>query len=617
MRQIEIKNVPTIKMYQKRYTKLRGVDFSTDPAMVDDDHSPWAPNLMPDSGGYPEKRPGYRTLYTYDGRINGIHLHHDSLLVHAGTKIYLHGETPELLKSEVNDERSNSFYYNGKTYILTGAEYLAYNGTTLSAVEGFVPTTQINMLPSTGAGTVYEDINCLTPKRTNSFKVPEGGATVFQLDAKELDSTPVTALVSGVSKVETTDFTVDRTNGKVTFKNSIPSSEGVDSVQITFSKTIAGLSDRIKKCAIYAWYGAGSDSRLFLAGNPDYPNMDFKSGLYDPTYFPNDGWTRIGSDVSAIMGYIKQYDNLVIVKEDSDQDSTFFIRSAEVSNDGVAIFPMRQGITGVGAVSKYSFDYLRDDPLFLTSAGVSAVTLVSGGISQQRTVQNRSEYINARLTKENLTEAVSCVWNGFYLLAVGDTVYLADSRQKVGSQKYETYGYEWYHWENISSRCWLAHDGDLYFGSADGKLRKMNTDIDGVFKYNDDGMPVVASWATKADDDGDFMTRKTLPKRGTGAMIKPYTRSSVKVYAIASTGDDDITTMITARSMDIFDFNNIDFTRFAFTTSDSPRVIAFDTKVKKYISLQFILENDVLNEGFGVYGITKRYTHGNYVKRSG
>ncbi|HAZ19129.1 MAG TPA: hypothetical protein DCY75_03025, partial [Clostridiales bacterium] len=308
---------------------------------------------------------------------------------------------------------------------------------------------------------------------------------------------------------------------------------------------------------------------------------------------------------------------LVIVKEDSDQDSTFFIRSAELSSDGTAIFPMQQGITGVGAVSKYAFDYLRDDPLFLTKDGVSAVTLVSGGISQQRTVQNRSEYINARLTKENLSDAVSCVWNGFYLLSTGESVYLADSRQKVGSQRYETYGYEWYHWQGVPARAWLEHGGELYFGTETGKLCKMNTDVEGTFKYNDDGEAIIASWATKSDDDGDFMVRKTLPKRGTGAMIKPYTRSSIKVYAVATTGDDDKTSLVTSRSMDIFDYNDIDFTRFSFITTGSARIIAFDTKVKKYIALQFILENDVVNEGFGVYGIIKRYTHGNYVKRSG
>jgi len=77
----------------KRYDRFRGVDFSTDPALVDDARSPWAPNMVADKGGMPEKRPGWRTLVELEGRINGLHtLMTDSgeqLLVHAGERLYL------------------------------------------------------------------------------------------------------------------------------------------------------------------------------------------------------------------------------------------------------------------------------------------------------------------------------------------------------------------------------------------------------------------------------------------------------------------------------------------------------------------------------------------------
>ena len=56
----------------KKYERFRGVDFSTDPALVDDTRSPWAPNMIADRGGMPEKRPGWRTLETFGARINGI-----------------------------------------------------------------------------------------------------------------------------------------------------------------------------------------------------------------------------------------------------------------------------------------------------------------------------------------------------------------------------------------------------------------------------------------------------------------------------------------------------------------------------------------------------------------
>lgn len=40
----------------KKYERFRGVDFSADPALVDDARSPWAPNMVADMGGMPEKR---------------------------------------------------------------------------------------------------------------------------------------------------------------------------------------------------------------------------------------------------------------------------------------------------------------------------------------------------------------------------------------------------------------------------------------------------------------------------------------------------------------------------------------------------------------------------------
>ena len=34
--------------------------------------SAWAPNLVSDTGGNPEKRPGWRSLFTVEGTVNGL-----------------------------------------------------------------------------------------------------------------------------------------------------------------------------------------------------------------------------------------------------------------------------------------------------------------------------------------------------------------------------------------------------------------------------------------------------------------------------------------------------------------------------------------------------------------
>ena len=60
-------------IYTKKYGNFRGVDFSQSETMVDDSRSPHAVNLISDTGGFPEKRLGWRTLKKLDGRINGIY----------------------------------------------------------------------------------------------------------------------------------------------------------------------------------------------------------------------------------------------------------------------------------------------------------------------------------------------------------------------------------------------------------------------------------------------------------------------------------------------------------------------------------------------------------------
>ena len=68
------------KTYAAVYDKLRGVDFSTDPGMIAQERSPWAPNLVSGPGGYPEKRPGWRSGVDY---VTGQRVLHGGVLYKA------------------------------------------------------------------------------------------------------------------------------------------------------------------------------------------------------------------------------------------------------------------------------------------------------------------------------------------------------------------------------------------------------------------------------------------------------------------------------------------------------------------------------------------------------
>lgn len=618
-----------IKMNTTVYGTFKGVDFSVDASLVDKTRSPYAPNLIADIGGMPEKRLGWRTLHTLEQPINGIWYGEingqKSFIAHGGTKIYKFSAVSfEVIKEEVNNAKSTAFFMRsaddtGKIYILTGKEFLDYDGTTVKSVadDGYVPTILISRNP-TGGGTVYEAVNLISGKRTESFL---GNSTdkVYQLSANTLDSVDRVEVLndSGEKTILTvdTDYTVDLSTGKVTFTSvHAPVVTGQDNVFITYTKTVEGYADRINKCTIADMYGLGGSNRVFLSGNPDYKAYDWYSDIFKPNYFPDLNYSIVGTSDTAIMGYQRLGKYQMILKEDNQQDSTVFQRWGTLNDDGSVTFSVEQGVAGIGAISKRCFGMLADEPLFLSRQGIQAIT--SNNILAERTIRNRSFFVDSYLTKEtNLQNAVACEWNGFYVLCVNGVAYVLDGKNKSYKERsiasYD-YNYECYYWTNIPAVCLLSVAGELYFGTEDGRICKFNTDIGGVLKYNDDGEPIVASWSTLNDDDDAPHLYKSMTKKGCLVTIKPYARSSGTIYV---SKDGNPRQLLRSGIMDILDWDDIDFDRFTFNTNDSPQDIFFKKKVKKYKRLQIIVENDALNEGFGVLQIVKTFTVGNYAKK--
>lgn len=617
--------VPT--SYTTSYLRFRGVDLSTDPAMIDTTRSPDAPNLISDTGGYPEKRPGWKTVVQapgdHPGTVHGMHravlADGEVRLVHIGTQLYrwtgwdTADEALTALSVTCADRRSTSVACAGKLWILTGSEYLVYDGTTVQPVSNiaYAPLTTISAPPG-GGGQAFEAVNLLTSQRRNAF-LSDGSSVVYQLDRAPVDS--VQSVTVNGTLLSASAYTVQTESGTVRFQTApaLPAVTGEDNVVIAFSATTAGYAETIPKCRFAAGYGFGGDmgERIFFAGNPEQPNVDWHCEIHapdyqpDPAYIPDTSFARIGSDTNPIMGYRRIHAYQAILKASDHADATVFLRSAGTDGDGKAVFSVTQGVAGAGVCSPWSVTNLGDESLFLSENGIFGIA--SQEIDTHYALQNRSALVDARLTREaEPEEAVAVEWNGCYLLALNNVCYVLDGRQNKSyrPQSGGDYVYECYYWTNIPARCWLECGGRLWFGTADGRICRFKTDETGMRRFSDDGAAIPARWTTKADDDGDFAMLKSIPLRGTAILMKPYTRSGATVTIRT---DHDFGTPIKSERMNIFDFADLDFASFTFETSDSPQVIPINRKVKRYRTCQIIVENQEANEGFGVYGIVKRF----------
>jgi hypothetical protein len=405
-----------------------------------------------------------------------------------------------------------------------------FDGSTVAEVEGYVPTLQVNRLPDGSKGDLLEAANLLDPRGTEEFC--GDGSKDYQLCRTKLDPSPVSCRVLNTTtgewetKTEGTDFTVDRKKGLVTFVQAPPSSDLVN-VKITSAKTVEGNADKIRKaknCAVF------NDGTVFVCGS--VRGQDFRSGYRRPDYFPEDGFDRVGSDENDIVGYCRLGEYLGIIKENSEQNSTLFLRWQETEKDlegnERVVYFKKPGIVGVGALSAASVGRLVDEPLFLTRRGVYGVA--SNSITDHRSVHNRSTYCNNRLVAEpGLEQACTAEWMGRFLVCVNSHCYVLESRRKgnpYGSAN--GYVYECYYWENIPAATFLTVGDDLFFGTADGRICRFNTDREKLDRYNDDGEPIAAVWSTCMDDDGYPTRLKTLEKRGCVVTMKPFVRSSVE-----------------------------------------------------------------------------------------
>lgn len=209
----------------------------------------------------------------------------------------------------------------------------------------------------------------------------------------------------------------------------------------------------------------GSENRLFLAGNPDYPNIDrynvsndllgnnVANQSYELSYFPSKNYRVVGGK-GAINGYVVATDSqLYVTKDEYINDSKLFIRERSVNEEGiVSYFEFKTSVLET-PINERCLVRFYNDVLILTKNGLYGVEISSNVLTNERLLKLRSAFINEDLKAQiasTSSDRIFMVENNRYLfIIVGQSIYVADSRylSKNENSENENLSYEIMKWK--------------------------------------------------------------------------------------------------------------------------------------------------------------------------
>ena len=608
------KRYPAASRQILQIDRFRGVDLNNAPSNVDPSRSPDAPNMVRGEMGKVRKRMGFVSeSLKYPSRINGVHFWNDLRVIHAGTRLYWfpRGESTYRTYDGMANTRSRSRILGGQLCVADGRRLLLFDGEGFTPAEqaAYVPTLMISRAPS-GGGTVLEPLNLLGRRWTEQF-LSNGSDRDYHLTAKDLADDPVTVetLDAGGAWVTMAAdrYSINRATGVVTFTNAPGASpiSGHDNVRITAAKDRPDSLRKLLGCTVMEAYGVGgAPNRLFLSGNPEFPGLDFYSQMNDPTYFGDTWFSNLGQDSADIVGYSAVGSLLAAHLRARGGAGSIIVRNG-VMLDGQAAFPVVNTLSGEAAIAPDTFAALGKEPFFLTRRGVYSITAEE--LTGERYSQQRSFYITPALQNEpGLEDAFAAVWGDFYLLALNKRVYLLDGLQKTyqTAEPYSSHQCECYLWTELDARVLWQENGQLCFGTPDGRVCRFHTEPDSPQSYTDDGLPIAAHWDTP-DLSGQFFFRnKTFRRASVRLQSAPVTGVAVRVQRKGLWQD----ILRLKRKFQFLDWSYFDFTGFSFSSDRTSKSVTGRIRVRKTDKARFRFANEAAREMFGLYSLALEYS---------
>lgn len=456
-------------------------------------------------------------------------------------------------KGEIDDSATFFFGFSEKLYILTGAEYYAWDGEgTATVVEGYIPIVT-TAAPPQGGGTLLESINLLTGKKRAEYS-PDGEATVFQLPENNLDQ---------IISVEGTDisYTSDLVKGTVTFQSAPP--KGINTITFTWKK---GDGDRKNVTGMrYAeLYNGESDSRVFLYGNGTnktiYSGLD-EFGKATAEYFPQLNTISVDAENTPITAMIRHYDRLLIFKPDSAYSCSY----STITLDGgltTAAFYVSSLNRSIGNEAPGQARLVSNNARTVFGRSVYTWSLASNSVRDERNAKIISDKVASLLAQFDISKSI-CFddeWNQEYYIFYNGNAVVHNYQNDA-----------WYYYTNMPVEAVVSVRDSLYFGTPDGRIMEFSR------KYRNDDLKDIDAYWESGSMDFDMDWRRKYSSN-IWVSIKPESQAMVYATAESNIKSDYPDKLITAG---LATFLNMDFNHWSFGTNRKPQLIRAKLKVKK------------------------------------
>ncbi|MBR3778198.1 MAG: hypothetical protein IKL13_00530 [Clostridia bacterium] len=219
-----------------------------------------------------------------------------------------------------------------------------------------------------------------------------------------------------------------------------------NNLRVTVWRSREHEKDRLTICKMTRgeWFGGdvsgiAGGTRFFVCGNPDEPDLLCWSGIEHPLYFPEHNRVRVGDDHQAITAMGKQGSLLVLYKEretyalqySAGTESDYaFAEGVVAVTSYMAKFLLMPINASVGCDCPDTVRLVNNRLVWACSDG-SVYMLTATNPYSERNVRMISRNVRRLLTdcgKEALQNAQTGEYEGYYLLLVGNRVFLMNTQ---------------------------------------------------------------------------------------------------------------------------------------------------------------------------------------------